>query len=144
MEIKTLNKVHKEILTSFNNRIDKFIYETTEDQTEKVFKNFIPLRHKATALHNFLAKDLETKDGANNLTYSEWVFMFPNFMLFGAMGFSLSLRNGDNENEIDELTDELVLEMQDTITDLDKMLDDYIDGVDIAEKLKVLLKNKTK
>ena len=144
MDITTLNKKHSKILTEFNKTIDKFIYSTTDDYTFNMFRNFKPLRYKATALHNFLAQGLDKPDGANHLTKSEWVFMFPNFMLFGAIGFSLSLKNGKNDEDIDELTDNLVREMQDTIVALDEMLDEHIIAEEIDENIKNLITKKTK
>jgi len=144
MDITTLNNKHSSILKEFNKTIDKFIYSTTDDYTFNMFRNFKPLRYKATALHNFLAKGIDTQDGTNNLTMSEWVFMFPNFMLFGAIGFSLSLKNGKNDEDIDELTDNLVREMQETIVALDEMLDEHIIAEEIDENIKNLITKKTK
>tara|TARA_R100000742_G_C4192726_1_gene24282 strand:+ start:29 stop:490 length:462 start_codon:yes stop_codon:yes gene_type:complete len=136
MEINTLNKKHSKILSQFNKNIDRFIYEATDSYTYNMFRNFKPLRSKATALHNFLAKDIDTNNGTNNLTLSEWVFMFPNFMLFGAIGFSLSLKDGSNDEDLDILTDRLVQEMQETILALDEMLDEYIFNTELPENLK--------
>ena len=136
MEINTLNKKHSKILSQFNKNIDRFIYEATDSYTYNMFRNFKPLRSKATALHNFLAKDIDTNNGTNNLTLSEWVFMFPNFMLFGAIGFSLSLKDGKNDEDLDILTDNLVHDMQETILALDEVLDEYIFNTELPENLK--------
>jgi hypothetical protein len=146
MEINTLNKRHSKILTQFNKNIDKFIYEATDSYTYNMFSNFKPLRYKATALHNFLAKDIDNPGATNNLTLSEWVFMFPNFMLFGAIGFSLSLKDGKNDEDLDILTDNLVHDMQETIVALDEMLDEHIFNKELPENLKevsAIIKQKT-
>jgi hypothetical protein len=144
MEITTINKRHSKILSQFNKCIDRFIYESTENYSYNMFRNFKPLRYKATALHNFLARDIEHDNGTNNLTLSEWVFMFPNFMLFGAIGFSLSLKNGRNDDKLDILTDDLVNEMQQTIMALDEMLDEHIIENEITDEVIELITNKTK
>tara|TARA_Y100000592_G_scaffold34341_1_gene54607 strand:+ start:518 stop:1000 length:483 start_codon:yes stop_codon:yes gene_type:complete len=144
MEITTLNKRHSKILTQFNKCIDRFIYESTENYSYNMFRNFKPLRSKAVALHNFLGKDIGSDNGTNNLSLSEWVFMFPNFMLFGAIGFSLSLKNGNNDEELDVLTDDLVDEMQQTIMALDEMLDEHIFENEITDEVITLITNKTK
>ena len=122
-KMKTLNKAHREILKKFDKRIDRFIYDVTDDYEFEAFKNFMPLKQKVLKLHNMLGA--ETITGQNGIGRNEWVFMLPNYLLFGAIGFATALKNNSNTDEIDETCNELFLFMTKTVRELDNMLNDY-------------------
>lgn len=140
-KLKTLNTKHGTILFNFMKRIDKFIYEITETtQMMNVFSKFAPLREQAKRLHNALGKDVKVERDKN----IEWIFMFPNFMLFATMGFATALKDKENQNEIDEMCEELFFIMQDTITDLDEMVDDYCTEKEANELINKIKKTTNK
>ena len=118
--MKTLNKEHREILKKFDKRIDRFIYDVTDEYEYEAFKNFIPLKQKVLKLHNMLGSDITSDVGRN-----EWIFMLPNYLLFGAIGFSTALKNNDNADDIDDMCNELFTYMTKTVRDLDRMLNEF-------------------
>lgn len=141
MEImKTLNKEHKKILTRFEKRIDRFIYDVTDNGYDyETFKNFIPLKKRVTALHNVLGADC-----VSDVSRSEWIFMLPNFLLFSAVGFSSALKTKDNQKEIDEMCNDLFRYMTETIHELNEVLDDYELNENAEDALKYILKQNQK
>ncbi len=125
MEITSLNDYHKKIIKRFEKNVDHYIYEITEDQMEtaKAFKRFSELKYKARKLHNLVGSDIDVNDVERN----EWVFMLPKFLLFGALGFATALKNESNTQHIDECSNELFVDMTETIKQLNDMLDKYED-----------------
>ena len=120
-KMKTLNKEHKQILTDFEKRIDRFIYDVTGNgYNYETFKNFIPLKMRVTKLHNVLGETI-----ASDVSRTEWIFMLPNFLLFSAIGFSSALKTKENANEIDTMCNDLFMYMTETIEDLNEVLDNY-------------------
>tara|TARA_R110000787_G_scaffold69790_1_gene155214 strand:+ start:25155 stop:25604 length:450 start_codon:yes stop_codon:yes gene_type:complete len=138
-KIKTLNKKHELILEQFSRCVDRFIFDITDDQMVNVFKNFIPLKHKASLLHNTIGKDIETD---SRISKSEWVFMFPNLLMFGSFGFALALKTEENEEDIEFHVRELFDEMTETIHDLDDMLNDHFIDLEAKETLEEITEEK--
>jgi hypothetical protein len=141
-KIKTLNKKHELILEQFTKCVDRFIYEVTDDQKENIFNNFIPLKRKAKLLHNTLGKDIEKND---KVSKQEWVFMLPNFLMFGAFGFAMALKNEENEDLMELSVRELYEDMTETIYDLDEMLEKHlIDAEALATIHEIMSDSKNK
>lgn len=147
-KIKTLNHKHELILEQFSSCVDRFIFDITDDQKMNVFKNFIPLRNKASLLHNTIGKDIESD---SRISKSEWVFMFPNLLMFGSFGFALALKTDENKDDIEFHVRELFEEMTETIHDLDDMLNNHFIDLEaqetldeISEEKRILKKTKTK
>jgi len=122
MNFKTLNKEHKEILDDFTNDVEGFIYRITDDQNHKAFRNFKPVIRNAKTLHNNIGGELEKMD----VLESDWIFMFPNYLLFAGIGFAAGIKNKDNAQFIDEETERLFDLIRDTINDLEFMNDKRI------------------
>tara|TARA_R110001599_G_scaffold79091_2_gene214442 strand:- start:447 stop:872 length:426 start_codon:yes stop_codon:yes gene_type:complete len=119
MEIKTLNKEHGKILNGFINDVERFIYIITDDQNFYKFKNFKPVISNAKELHNNIGRELKSM----NIDESEWVYMFPNYMLFAGIGFASAIKNKNNENLVNEQTEMLFNSIQNTINELEQMID---------------------
>jgi hypothetical protein len=117
----TLNKKHETHLTEYMKRVDGFIYEVTENQPIEKWRMFSPLKTEAIRLHNELGK-ATMKGEINPLGIAEWVFMLPNFLLFGSLGFASALKTPDNVSEINILIEQLYVDMSNTIIELDTML----------------------
>ena len=58
-----------------------------------------------------------------NIDESEWVYMFPNYMLFAGIGFASAIKNRNNENLVNEQTEMLFNSIQNTINELEQMID---------------------
>ena len=134
----TLNKTHETHLTEYMKRVDGFIYDVTENQPIEKWRMFSPLKSEALRLHNELGK-AAMKEEINPIGIAEWVFMLPNFLLFGSLGFASALKTPDNVSEINGLIERLYVDMSDTIIELDAMLVEK----EAKEKRKKS-KNKTK
>jgi hypothetical protein len=141
--MKTLNQKHHKILKEFTKDVDRFIYDVTEDQTINTFMNFIPLKRKAEMIHNKLGEDIEN----NEISKTEWVFMLPNFLMFGAVGFASALKTEENTIEIEDKIHDLFSEMTLTIGDLDEMLSEHlltIEAMDIIDDIAGIKQTTTK
>ena len=134
----TLNKTHETHLTEYMKRVDGFIYDVTENQPIEKWRMFSPLKSEALRLHNELGK-AAMKEEINPIGIAEWVFMLPNFLLFGSLGFASALKTPDNVSEINGLIERLYVDMSETIIELDTMLVEK----EAKEKRKKS-KNKTK
>jgi len=141
-KLKTLNIEHKEIIKAFTIKVDEFIYDITDEHPVKMFQNFIPLKEKAILLHNMIGRDIEDKLDNRGVSINEWVFMLPNFLLFGAVGFSAALKDKQNNIEIDELCDQLFINMTNIITDLNEMLEDHLLEEDALDNITNILNTK--
>jgi hypothetical protein len=118
MKLKTLNKEHKAILEMFTIEIEGFIYRITEDTSFNAFSNFKPVINNAKQLHNNIGEQLEKM----SIDESEWVYMFPNYLLFAGIGFASAIKNKNNEDYINDETEELFDLIQDTIGDLERIM----------------------
>ena len=85
---KTLNKEHKKIINNYFGMVDEFVYNVTEGEEVEKWKMFQPLKSECIRLHNELGKDI---DDDSVISKTEWVFMLPNFLLFGSIGFATAL-----------------------------------------------------
>ena len=120
----TLNKKHNKILKKYLSNIDAFIYEITETQPIRKWEMFQPLKSEAIRLHNELGKDIESESmiDSNIIGKTEWVFMLPNFLLFGCVGFATALKDENNSDDINMEIETLYTYVSETIIELDHML----------------------
>ena len=122
MNFKTLNNEHKEILDDFINEVEGFVYRITDDENHKSYRNFKPVITNAKLLHNNIGKELKSM----NIPETDWVFMFPNYLLFAGIGFAAGIKTDKNEDVINEETELLFELIADTINDLEFMNDKRI------------------
>ena len=121
MEIKTLNKEHEMIIKGFKKEIEGFVYRITEEENWQSFKHFKPVLSNAEQLHNNIGNELQNSE----IEESEWVFMFPNYLLFAGIGFAAGLKNHKKEDHINKETEELFHTISKTINDLELMLNKH-------------------
>tara|TARA_R100000900_G_scaffold61123_1_gene49137 strand:+ start:346 stop:804 length:459 start_codon:yes stop_codon:yes gene_type:complete len=140
-KIKALNKKHELIIEQFTKCVDRFIYDVTDDQKVNIFNNFIPLKRKAKLLHNTLGNDIEKND---KVSKQEWVFMLPNFLMFGAFGFAMALKNEKNEELMELHVRELYEDMTETIYDLDEMLEKHLIELETIKTIHDIMKDPDK
>jgi hypothetical protein len=148
----SINKKHNKILTSYLNKIDGFIYEVTEFSAANKWSFFQPLKSEAIRLHNELGKDFnkekfENPKSVHVVSQTEWVFMLPNFLLFGSIGFATALKDGENDEYINEEINNLYRSMTKTIVRLDEMICEHNEKIDVElqrQKTKLKQTKKTK
>lgn len=119
MEIKTLNKEHAKILDNIIKDVEGFIYKITDDVNYYKFKNFIPVMSNAKELHNNIGRELKKME----IDETEWVYMFPNYLLFAGIGFASAIKNKDNESHVNNETELLFANISKTINELEQMID---------------------
>jgi len=117
MKFKTLNIEHEEILINFTNDVEGFIYRITDDQNHKAFRHFKPVITNAKTLHNNIGKELKQMD----IKEDDWIYMFPNYLLFAGIGFAAGVKNQDNAQFIEDETEMLFELIRETINDLEFM-----------------------
>ena len=118
MEIKTINKEHKRILDVFTKEIEGFIYRITDEKKYNAFANFKPVLRNAQQLHNNIGDAIDKMD----INESEWIYMFPNYLLFAGIGFAAALKDKDNEDYVNEETEDLFDLIHSTIYELETMM----------------------
>lgn len=118
MEMKTLNKEHQVILEMFTKEIEGFIYRITDEKSSRAFYNFQPVINNAKQLHNNIGAQLENM----SIDESEWVYMFPNYLLFAGIGFASAIKNQNNEDYVNEETEDLFSLISDTICELEQVM----------------------
>tara|TARA_R100000655_G_scaffold109787_1_gene165462 strand:+ start:1272 stop:1688 length:417 start_codon:yes stop_codon:yes gene_type:complete len=136
MKLKTINKEHKAILEMFIIEIEGFIYRITDDKSFNAFSNFQPVINNAKQLHNNIGNQLDKMD----IDESEWIYMFPNYLLFAGIGFASAIKKNDNEDYINDETEQLFDLISDTIGDLERVMNKRRF---VRERLKLKIKNKT-
>ena len=118
MEIKSINDQHKQIIDSFTNEIEKFVYRITDNNNHKSFKHFLPVIQNIQQMHNNVADELETL----KINETEWVYMLPNYLLFAGVGFAAAIKNEENEHMINKETEELFQLISNTISNLEILI----------------------
>tara|TARA_R100000808_G_C2059063_1_gene91293 strand:- start:176 stop:595 length:420 start_codon:yes stop_codon:yes gene_type:complete len=136
MTFKSLNKEHDEILNDFTKEVQAFIYRITDLDNHSAFRNFKPVLTNAKTLHNNIGNELKKID----ISESDWIFMFPNYMLFAGIGFAAGIKNKSNAEYIESETEQLFAYIREVIGDLENMYEKK----QIKEQMKKKQKNKTK
>tara|TARA_R110000824_G_scaffold3988_4_gene19050 strand:+ start:8930 stop:9346 length:417 start_codon:yes stop_codon:yes gene_type:complete len=137
MEIKTLNNNHKKIINDFIIDVEGFIYRITEDANFNKFNNFKPVLSNAIELHNNIGNELNAMD----IDESEWIYMFPNYLLFAGIGFAASSKNKENETQVNAETEFLFDTTHKTITKLENMIAQYDFIMEKTKQTKTQTKN---
>ena len=73
-------------------------------------------------MHNNIGKELEKME----ILESDWIYMFPNYLLFAGIGFAAGIKNKDNAQFIEDETEMLFELIRETINDLEFMYDKRI------------------
>ena len=135
MEMKSINKEHKAILEMFTIEIEGFIYRITDDTSFNAFANFKPVINNAKQLHNNIGEQLEKM----SIDESEWVYMFPNYLLFAGIGFASAIKTRKNEDYINDETEQLFTLISETIVNLERVMNKR---KFINKKIKLKIKTK--
>ncbi len=141
MDIKTINKEHAKILEVFTTEVQGFIYRITDNKHHQAFDNFKPVIKNAERLHNNIGKELENM----KIEETEWVYMFPNYLLFAGIGFASAIKDKENEDYINEETEDLFDVIHETINELESMISKRKFLIERGEVLKkqTIIKQKT-
>ena len=100
MKLKTINDKHESLLKSQISFIKGIAYEATEDCEEGKFEDYNDILNNIIKYTNKFQKLIE-----ENNKDKEWVYMSPNLMLYSCMGFLSGIRNDENNNTINRLSE---------------------------------------
>ena len=119
----------------FTIEIEGFIYRITDDTSFNAFANFKPVINNAKQLHNNIGEQLEKM----SIDESEWVYMFPNYLLFAGIGFASAIKTRKNEDYINDETEQLFTLISETIVNLERVMNKR---KFINKKIKLKIKTK--
>ena len=136
MKLNSLNKNHEDILKKYISFVQQTVYEATEDFDAKKFLDFNEVLENIIDYTNAFNKIVET---SNRRT--EWAYMTPNLILYACIGFLSALRNGENNEFIDGLSEDLFEKTVDFVGETTDILDDINTKENIQEKILTTIKN---
>lgn len=124
IKIRAINNKHKNLLTAYVKRVQEIVYYSTEDcNVEGKFSDFTEVMDNVIEYSNAFKKYAVTTDRT-----SEWFHMFPNLVVYSAMGFLNGLKTRETSletiarvDELFELTVDLVGEMSDMLEEEDNI-----------------------
>ena len=130
MELNSLNKNHEDILQKYISFVQKTVYKATEGFEAKKFLDFNKVLENIIDYTNAYGKFIKTPNIRTELAY-----MTPNLILYSCVGFISGIRNEENNDLLDELSEELFETTVDVIGETTDILEDIIAKEDIQKKI---------
>jgi|TARA_S200002703_G_scaffold157427_1_gene165212 hypothetical protein len=100
MKLQSINEEHEILIRRYVNFIKGVAYEATEDCEYGKFEDYNNILNNIIKYTNEFQDIIE-----NNYQTKEWVFMSPNLMLYSCMGFLNGIKNKDNNDKIEHLSE---------------------------------------
>ena len=100
MKLQSINEEHEILIRRYVNFIKGVAYEATEDCEYGKFEDYNNILNNIIKYTNEFQEIIE-----NNHQTKEWVFMSPNLMLYSCMGFLNGIKNKDNDEKIEHLSE---------------------------------------
>lgn len=122
MKISSLNQQHEDILHEYVKFVQGTVYRATENQESSKFLDFNEVLENIIDYTNAFNKLVKTPN-----IMTEWAYMTPNLILYACMGFLTGIKNTENAEEIEFLSEEL----------LEKTVDFIGHTTDILEDIKI-------
>jgi len=130
MELNSLNKNHEDILQKYISFVQKTVYQATEEFEAKKFLDFNKVLENIIDYTNAYGKFIETPNRRTELAY-----MTPNLILYSCVGFISGIRNEENNDLLDELSEELFETTVDFIGETTDILEDIRAKENIQKKI---------
>ena len=136
MDVSSLNSKHEEMLHKYVKFVQGTVYSATEGYDSSKFLDFNEVISNIITYTN----SFENMLGSTNRR-TEWAYMTPNLMLYATIGFLSGVKNDENSELIDELSEDLF----DTTVDFVGETTDILEDIKIKEEMqkKILTINKT-
>jgi len=136
MDVSSLNQKHEEMLHKYVKFVQGTAYTATEGYESSKFLDF----------NEVIANIITYTNSFNNMLSSsnrrtEWAYMTPNLMLYATIGFLNGVKNDENSDLIDELSEDLF----ETTVDFVGETTDILEDIKIKEEMqkKILTNHKT-
>ena len=137
MEISSLNAKHEKMLTKYVKFIQGTAYRATEDYSSEKFLDFNEILENIVTYTNTFNKIVKSSSRRN-----EWAYMTPNLMMYATMGFLTGVKEKENSEFIEELTEIMFERTVDFIGETTDILHDIKVKEDIQRKILKLTKEK--
>lgn len=130
MEVSSLNQKHEEMLHKYVQFVQGTAYTATEGYESVKFLGF----------NEIIANIIKYTNSFNNMLVSsnrrtEWAYMTPNLMLYATIGFLEGVKNDENSELIDELSEDLFNKTVDFVGETTDILDDIQKKEDMQRKI---------
>ena len=130
MDVSSLNQKHEEMLHKYVKFVQGTAYTATEGYESSKFLDF----------NELIANIITYTNSFNNMLSSsnrrtEWAYMTPNLMLYATIGFLSGVRNDENTELIDELSEDLFETTVDFVGETTDILDDIQQKEEIQRKI---------
>ena len=136
MNVSSLNQKHEEMLHKYVKFVQGTAYTATEGYDSDKFLGFNEIIANIITYTNSFNKMI-----GSSSRRTEWAYMTPNLMLYATIGFLAGVRNDENSDLIDELSEDLF----DTTVDFVGETTDILEDIKIKEEMqkKILTNHKT-
>lgn len=130
MDVSSLNNKHEEILHKYVKFVQGTAYTATEGYDSGKFLGF----------NEIIANIITYTNSFNNMLVSsnrrtEWAYMTPNLMLYATIGFLEGVKNDENSDLIDELSEDLFETTVDFVGETTDILDDIQQKEEIQREI---------
>jgi hypothetical protein len=130
MDISSLNQKHEEIIHKYLKFVQGTVYTATEGYGSDKFLDFNEILENILKYTNAFNKLIKTPSRR-----AEWAYMTPNLMLYATIGFLSGVKNDENSELIDELSEDLFDTTVDFVGETTDILEDIQHKEDIQKKI---------
>ena len=133
MKLQSINEEHEVLIRRYVNFIKGIAYEATEHCEYGKFDDYNDILNNIIKYTNEFQEIIEY----NNQT-KEWVYMSPNLMLYSCMGFLTGIKNKDNHEIIDSLSEILFEKTIDVVEKTSTIIDNLEYEQSKKEKIELI------
>ena len=137
MKLSSLNQQHEEMLKKYLAFVQGTAYSATEDCDSSKFLDFNEIIENIIDYTNAFNKLVKTSHRR-----AEWAYMTPNLMLYACMGFLAGVKNNENEEIIDSLSQDMFDKTVDFVGETSDILQDIKTKEDIQKKILTIQKKQ--
>lgn len=130
MEINSLNQYHEDIMKNYISFVQKTVYIATDEFDARKFLDFNEILENIIIYSNAFNKIVKSSNKR-----AEWAYMTPNLILYACIGFLAGIKNGKNNNHIDELSEDLFEKAVDVMGETTDILEDINIQENIQKKI---------
>tara|TARA_R110000751_G_scaffold230688_1_gene332076 strand:- start:563 stop:991 length:429 start_codon:yes stop_codon:yes gene_type:complete len=137
MKLSSLNKQHEEMLKQYLTFVQGTVYSATENYNSSKFLDFNEIMENIIDYTNAFNQIVKTSHRR-----AEWAYMTPNLMLYACMGFLAGVKDNENEEEIDSLSQDLFDKTVDFVGETSDILHDIKTKEDMQREILTRQKEK--
>ena len=130
MDVSSLNQKHEEMLHKYVKFVQGTAYTATEGYDSDKFLGFNEIIANIITYTNSFNKMI-----GSSSRRTEWAYMTPNLMLYATIGFLEGVKNDENSDLIDELSEDLFETTVDFVGETTDILDDIQQKEEIQRKI---------